>query len=253
MNNRMLLPAALLASLSSPLAAGPPERPNILLCIADDASYPHMSAYGCPWVKTPAFDRIADQGILFNRAYTPNAKCAPSRACILTGRNSWQLEEAANHVVLLPREVQDLPRGPGRARLPRGLHRQGLGARRCGTDGNLTGPAFNDRTATPPTDQISANDYAANFTDFLEAKPADQPFCFWYGGFEPHRPYDYASGLEKGGKDTNDVERVFDFWPDNETVRTDMLDYAFEIEHFDRHLGRCWRSWNSGISSTTPW
>ena len=64
------------------------SRPNILFAIADDASYPFMGAYGCPWVHTPAFDRVAHEGLLFERAYTPNAKCAPSRACILTGRNS---------------------------------------------------------------------------------------------------------------------------------------------------------------------
>ena len=74
-------------------------RPNILFCIMDDASWAHMSAYGCEWVETPAFDRLAADGILFMNAYTPNAKCAPSRSTILTGRNSWQLEEAANHVV----------------------------------------------------------------------------------------------------------------------------------------------------------
>jgi N-sulfoglucosamine sulfohydrolase len=71
-------------------------RPNILFAVADDASWPHMSAYGCRWVRTPAFDRVAREGVLFTNAYTPNAKCAPSRACILTGRNSWQLEAAAN-------------------------------------------------------------------------------------------------------------------------------------------------------------
>ena len=76
--------------------------PNILFALADDASYPHMGAYGCDWVKSPAFDRIANQGILFTNAYTPNAKCSPSRACILTGRNSWQLEEAANHIPFFP-------------------------------------------------------------------------------------------------------------------------------------------------------
>ncbi len=72
-------------------------KPNILFAIADDASWKHFGAYGCDWVKTPGFDRVANNGILFTHAYTPNAKCAPSRACILTGRNSWQLEEAANH------------------------------------------------------------------------------------------------------------------------------------------------------------
>ena len=42
------------------------------------------------------------EGVLFTRAYTPNAKCAPSRAIILTGRNSWQLEQACNHVCMFP-------------------------------------------------------------------------------------------------------------------------------------------------------
>ncbi|MEM0925148.1 MAG: sulfatase-like hydrolase/transferase, partial [Planctomycetota bacterium] len=78
------------------------EPPNLLFAIADDASFPHMSAYGTEWVETPAFDRVAREGLLFHRCYTPNAKCAPSRACILTGRNSWQLEEAANHWCYFP-------------------------------------------------------------------------------------------------------------------------------------------------------
>lgn len=45
---------------------------NILFCIADDAG--HMGAYGTPWVNTPAFDRVAREGILFENAYTCNAK-----------------------------------------------------------------------------------------------------------------------------------------------------------------------------------
>ncbi len=60
-------------------AAAKNKRPNILFCIADDAS-PYFGAYGCTWTTTPAFDRIAKEGLLFKRAYTPNAKCAPSRA-----------------------------------------------------------------------------------------------------------------------------------------------------------------------------
>jgi arylsulfatase A-like enzyme len=40
--------------------------------------------------------------VLFTRAFTPNAKCAPSRAIILTGRNSRQLQEAANHIPYFP-------------------------------------------------------------------------------------------------------------------------------------------------------
>jgi arylsulfatase A-like enzyme len=53
---------------------------------------------------------------------------------------------------------------------------------------------------------------------------------------EPHRAYEFRAGIEKGGKDPNEIKDVFEFWPDNDTVRADLLDYAFEIEYFDQHL-----------------
>ena len=62
------------------------KHPNILIAMGDDISYPHMGAYGTSWVKTPGFDRVAKDGILFKNAYTPNAKSSPSRACFLTGQ-----------------------------------------------------------------------------------------------------------------------------------------------------------------------
>jgi len=78
------------------------QRPNIILAIADDWSFGHAGAYGWQWVETPNFDRVAREGLLFRHAYSPNAKCAPSRATILTGRYSWQLEEAGNHMAVFP-------------------------------------------------------------------------------------------------------------------------------------------------------
>ena len=75
-----------------------PQRPNILFCIADDAAWLHFGAYGCGWVSTPVFDSVAARGVLFENCYTPNAKSAPSRASLLTGRYSWQLGEAGNHI-----------------------------------------------------------------------------------------------------------------------------------------------------------
>ena len=65
-----------------------------------------MSAYGTSWVSTPAFDRVAREGVLFSRAFTPNAKCSPSRSIILTGRHSWQLGAAANHWPVFPEEYR---------------------------------------------------------------------------------------------------------------------------------------------------
>ena len=103
---------------------------------------------------------------------------------------------------------------------------------------NLTGKDFSKRQLQPPTGAISGNDYAANFSDFLDSVESDQPFCFWYGSFEPHRSYEYASGASKAGKRIETIEQVPKHWPDNEIVRNDMLDYALEIEHFDRQLGQ---------------
>lgn len=71
----------------------------------------------------------------------------------------------------------------------------------------------------------------------MKDRPKDRPFCFWYGALEPHRSYEYGSSV-RAGKRTEQIDTVPEYWPDNELVRTDMLDYALEIEHFDKHLGR---------------
>ncbi len=217
------------------------RRPNILFAIADDASFPHMSAYGTGWVSTPAFDRVADQGLLFTRAYTPNAKCAPSRAAILTGRNSWQLEAAANHVPFFPEKFVTWAEALQEHGYFAGYTGKGWAPGVAEADGKprlLTGTLFNAHSAAPPAEHISDNDYAANFGAFLEAVPEGAPFCFWYGALEPHRAYEFGAGRRVGGKKLSDIDAAFPFWPDTDTVRTDMLDYAFEIEHFDRHLGQ---------------
>jgi len=217
-----------------------PASPNILFAIADDWGYGHAGAYDCKWVKTPAFDRVADQGILFSHAYTPNAKCAPSRACILTGRNSWQLKAAANHVPYFPPEFKTFfealdEHGWFVGHTTKGWA-PGIATNTAGKPRQMTGKAFNTRTAKPPATGIGLCDYAANFSDFLDAAPVGKPWCFWYGAIEPHRGYEYGSGVAKGGKKTADVDRVPGYWPDNETIRNDLLDYAFEVEHFDQHL-----------------
>lgn len=218
------------------------QRPNILFAIADDASWKHFGAYGCDWVKTPAFDRIAREGILFTNAYTPNAKCAPSRSCILTGRNSWQLEEAANHSPHFPAKFKTYAEALGESGYWVGSVAKGWSpgdpGQINGKNRQLTGPKFDEHKTTPPAKYISDNDYAKNFEAFLQARPADQPFCFWYGSTEPHRAYEYGVGIHKGGKNTGMIDEVPAFWPDVDSVRTDMLDYAFELEYFDSHLQR---------------
>jgi N-sulfoglucosamine sulfohydrolase len=140
-------------------------RPNILFCIADDQSFPHAGAYGCDWVKTPGFDRVAKEGILFTNAYTPNAKCAPSRASLLTGRNSWQLEEAGNHIAFWPVNkyqtyCETLSRNGYFVGFTGKPWAPGDMGKIDGKDRELNGKAFQARQTNPPTTGISKDDYA---------------------------------------------------------------------------------------------
>ena len=215
---------------------GEKSVPNILICIADDAG--HMGKK-YPWVNTPAFDRVADEGISFSKAYTPNAKCAPSRACLLTARNPWQLKEAANHWNNFGQEFKTFPEALKDFGFFTGFTGKGWGPGNPGEiDGKmreLCGGQWNKIKTETPTNSMANIDYSANFIDFYNHKEEEQPFCFWYGGHEPHRRYEYGSSL-KAGKKLSDIKKVPPFFPDNDIVRTDILDYALEIEYFDSHV-----------------
>jgi arylsulfatase A-like enzyme len=237
----VLVATALTLGFALPTLANSPaaKRPNILLAIADDVSWPHMSAYGCRFVKTPAFDRVASAGILFRNCFTTNPKCSPSRATILTGRDTWQLEEACCHFGIFPSKFKVYPDVLETAGYHVGFTGKGWGPGSWEKGGFKRNPAGNEYSQLkndPPTTGISRIDYAANFKAFLAARPKGQPFCFWYGGHEPHRPYEQGSAL-RAGKRLEDAV-VAPYWPDDEIVRSDVLDYALEIEWFDTHLGR---------------
>jgi len=250
-NNKYKIPFAILAFsevitsvAQTPVKSTKPvSRPNILFCIADDASYYHFSANGSHWVNTPAFDNIAKQGILFSNCYTANAKSAPSRACVLTGLYSWQSREAGNHNSNFPADLKVVTEalaenGYDVACTGKGWAPGNPGIKANGEVRELTGKSYQKRKLVPPTSGINVNDYAANFSDFLDNNKGQKPWFFWFGATEPHRPYEYASGEAKGRKIKSMINEFPSFWPDNDSVRTDMLDYAFEIEYFDKQIQR---------------
>jgi uncharacterized sulfatase len=216
------------------------RRPNILFAIADDHSFPHASAYGSRMFRTPNFDRVAAEGVLFYNAFVAAPQCSPSRASILTGRNIWQLEEAGTHSSYFPSKFPvftDALEGVGYAIGYTGKAWDPGNWEDAGRSRNPVGPEYNSkRFPTVPSKGISAIDYAANFEDFLSRKTSDQPFFFWYGAHEPHRVYEAGSG-QRDGFETVDAE-IPAFLPKDSVVRRDMEDYAHEIGWFDRQLGR---------------
>ena len=215
------------------------DRPNILFAISDDQSAMHAGAYGDTATKTPAFDRIAREGVLFNYAFTASPSCAPSRSAILTGRNIWELEEggillgilrAKFTVFTLLLEDSGYELGAtGKTWSPGRLE---------GWDREIFGK--NDSSIKLPADQrrpgLNPTDYAANFQNFFENRDPSKPFFFWLGTSEPHQRYDVGA-WKSAGKRLEDA-RLPGALPDHPEVRGEILDYGLEIEHFDRHLGR---------------
>ncbi len=212
--------------------------PNVLVAISDDQSFWHTSINGEAAVRTPAFDRVAREGVNFTYAYANAPSCAPSRAAMLTGRHVWQLEEAS------------VLNGSFPAKFPTFQDELAKAGYHCGYTGKAWGPGLwsaGDRETDPggkiyrdaklenAPGGVSTSDYAADFAEFLAERKPDQPFSFIFGCHEPHRPYKRGIGVESG-LDPATVT-VPPFLPDTPGVRRDICDYLYEIQWFDRMLG----------------
>lgn len=92
MSRRGWIAAAIgLAALAMSVAAAaavraPPQKPNIIVILADDLGYGDTAVYGSRIVRTPNIDQLAADGVRFTQGYVTHPVCAPSRAAILTGR-----------------------------------------------------------------------------------------------------------------------------------------------------------------------
>ncbi len=203
------------------------ERPNILFAFADDWSLPHAGAYGDAMVRTPTIDRLAERGVQFEHAYISSPSCTPARSSVLTGQDFWRLGKAANLWSRFPENVSVYPdllaeeAGYFIGKTVKGWGPGNIGDR----DHNPAGPAYGHF----PDGGVEG------FEQFLEAWSGEQPFCFWFGSFDPHRPYDPALRRTKG-IDPDDVH-VPPVMPDAPAVRADIADYYAEVERFDRELG----------------
>lgn len=206
------------------------ERPNILFAISDDQGYPHASAYGCKFVNTPGFDKVAKKGVLFNNVFCAAPQCSPSRASLLTGRHLWQNEEAGTHASLFPAHLKIFTD----SFIDAGYT--------MASTGKTWGPGLIDTINRQKNPELIGKYYTANtesdywkiFQKFQAERDKGKPFFFWFGSYDPHRPYTKDAGL-KAGKKTEDVD-IPPYIPDNHEIRSDFLDYATRIERFDSSL-----------------
>ncbi|MDR1173164.1 MAG: sulfatase, partial [Bacteroidales bacterium] len=206
---------------------------------------------GCRFVNTPGFDRVARSGVYFNNCCAGSPGSAPSRSSLVTGRYHWQNEQSGQHASSWMKKyvpVVDVLEAGGYLT---GYTGKGVDPFQYAENendslwrkGNAAGKAYNRhkyRKGDPSDPRtaagIGATDYYANFRDFMQERKTGQPFYFWYGAAEPHRAYEKDS-WKRNGKSLDMVD-VPGFLPDDPEIRGDMLDYAVEIEWFDRHLSR---------------
>ena len=232
-----LVSAAGVAPFVTAAAAG---RPNILFVISDDQSWRDTSAAGSTMVRTPAFDRVAREGVRFTHAFAACPSCTPSRSGVLTGRQIWQIGEGGVLYGTLPKEYPPFTHALQDAGYFAGWTGKGWGPGEWEPGGLARHPIGREynraQHAPPPHAALDQRDYAANFEAFLRDRPAGTPFFFWCGVTEPHRVYEQGAGL-RAGKRLGDV-RVPSYWPDTDEVRSDLLDYANEIEWFDAQLAK---------------
>jgi len=233
-------------------------QPNILFLFADD-----LGRYGSAYadkehpspndiVQTPAFDRIAKEGAIFQNAFISAPSCTPSRAAVYTGRHffrngsSSQLHSPWQKGVPDPFEaIQGMPNTLAAAGYHIGWsHKWHLRESLMGGTQNqysAHGGRINEfsEIVTKADDKAATKkailkDVRGNFQDFLDRKKAGQPFFYSFNSTNTHRQWVRGSGKALWNLDPDKLKgKLPPFIPDNEVTREDFADYLGEAMAFD--------------------
>lgn len=240
-------------------------RPNIVFAFADDwgrhaGVYAELDGPGTinDVVRTPNFDRIAREGVLFRSAFVSAPSCTPCRSALVSGQHFWRtgrgailrgavwdssqpafplmLRDAGYHIgethkVWSPGTPRDAPFGGG----DYGYEEAGRRFNRFSQ--NVTKMVENGSTVEEAK-QVLYDEVRQNFNAFLADRRPGQPFCYWFGPTNVHRKWIRGSGKTLWGIDPDDLKgKLPPFLPDVPTVREDLADYFGEIAAFDAALG----------------
>ena len=249
----------------SPLSEAATKKPNILFAFVDDwgrqaSIYAKVEGAGGinDVAKTPNFDKLAGEGILFTNAYVNAPSCTPCRSAILSGRNFWETGRGA----ILQGAVWDekIPTWPLLLR-DSGYHigksykvwspgtpkDAGYGGKahsfeKAGRNFRVFSQYVSGRMSKGVTMQTAKEELyreaRRNFQSFLDKRKKGQPFAYWFGPTNVHRKWIKGSGKKLWGIDPDDLKgKMPAFLPDVHEVRQDLADYLGEIAAFDAGLG----------------
>jgi arylsulfatase A-like enzyme len=232
----------LAAALASAIPAKAAEaRPNIVFMLSDDHSVPFLGVYGHPVLRTPNMDRLANEGMRFNKAFTAAPQCVPSRAAMMTGR-SPAAARIARFNSPLPPDVPVLPEllrkaGYFTGICRRNFHLDGPGP---GRSSGVLGRTLTERgmyTFDKRVDYLDRNSPRSATKDrvneFLDKKPTSKPFFLWISFNDPHHVWDKDAipTPYDPGKMT-----VPPFLPDLPGVKDDLSRYCNEVTRLDEEV-----------------
>lgn len=235
----MIRPAAVFAvlALGAAVHAATPAKPNILLVLSDDQSYPFLGCYGDSNVRTPAIDQLAAEGMKFHRFFTAAPQCVPSRASYLSGR-SPVAARITRFSSPLPRDVITFPE---LLRAKAGYY-TGVCGRVYHLDGSARSSMIGELTRKHELITFPQRmDYVRTGSDaeaivqmkeFLDQKPADKPFCLWVNFSDPHHPWNAPASDRPDPASL----KLPPHWPDLPGMRAQLADYCAEVNRVDRSV-----------------
>lgn len=157
------------------------QKPNVLIIMADDCTYNDLPMYGGENAKTPNLQKLASEGLLFNRAYLAEAMCQPCRAELYSGQYPMRNGCNWNHSASLP-TVTSMPQHLGKAGYRVGLAgKVHVTPRKAFPFERVEG--FDKSCVRNPTQQ---HDCEA-VSEFISR--SDDPFCLVVALVEPHVPW----------------------------------------------------------------
>ncbi|MBC7967156.1 MAG: sulfatase [Fuerstia sp.] len=205
-------------------------------------------------VKTPNFDRVAANGVLFTLAFVNSPSCTPCRSSLLSGQYFWRTGRGAilqgavwdSSIPAFPLLLQESGYRIGHSSKvwsPGTPANAPIGAVK--TAFNKHGNQFNTFSqhvfAAEDPDrkhQELLDEVRGNFQDFLKTRTADEPFLYWWGPTNTHRTWIQGSGKKRWGIDPESLVGKLPAWlPDVPVVREDVADYLGEVQAVDAGLG----------------
>ncbi|MCA9052781.1 MAG: sulfatase [Planctomycetaceae bacterium] len=206
--------------LSGNLLRADATRPNFVIFVADDMAWDDCGAYGHPHIRTPQIDRLAQEGMRFDRAYLTCSSCSPSRCSMLTGRYPHSTGAGELHLPLPAEQV---------------LFAAAL--KDAGYFTTSAGKWHLGPTAKVQLDLVQEGGGPGgeeHWVPTLQNRPRNRPFFCWFAAMDPHR--DYKPGAVDPPHTADDVV-VPPIFPDTPEVRRDLALYYDEIARFDEAIG----------------